>query len=88
MTREEAERVVTTTDEFTKEVYIIKSGDTVHNDNCKYATFKIDYVPLQRWVNIIINVNNNMLAVIMDGAIHSTKLNEDNNECLVIVLLN
>ena len=83
MTREEAERVVTTTDEFTKEVCSLSSpGDTVHNDNCKYATFKIDYVPLQRWVNIIINVNNNMLAVIMDGAIHSTRvLNEDNNEC-------
>ena len=55
---------------------------TFHNDNCKYATFKIDYVPLQRWVNIIINVNNNMLAVIMDGAVHSTRvLNEDNDKC-------
>lgn len=55
---------------------------TFHNDNCKYATFKIDYVPLQRWVNIIINVNNNMLAVIMDGAVHSTRvLNEDNDRC-------
>lgn len=55
---------------------------TFHNDNCKYATFKIDYVPLQRWVNIIINVNNNMLAIIMDGAIHSTRvLNEDNDRC-------
>lgn len=55
---------------------------TFHNDNCKYATFKIDYVPLQRWVNIIINVNNNMLAIIMDGAVHSTRvLNEDNDKC-------
>lgn len=55
---------------------------TFHNDNCKYATFKIDYVPLQRWVNIIINVNNNMLAIIMDGAVHSTRvLNEDNDRC-------
>jgi hypothetical protein len=55
---------------------------SMHNDNCKYATFKIDYVPLQRWVNIIVNVNNNMLAVIMDGAIHSTRiLNENNLKC-------
>jgi hypothetical protein len=54
----------------------------MHNDNCKYATFKIDYVPLQRWVNIIVNVNNNMLSVIMDGAIHSTRiLNENNLKC-------
>jgi hypothetical protein len=55
---------------------------SMHNDNCKYATFKIDYVPLQRWVNIIVNVNNNMLSVIMDGAIHSTRiLNENNLKC-------
>lgn len=55
---------------------------TVHEDNCNYATFIIDYVPLQRWVNIIINVNNNMLALIMDGAIHSTRvLNQDNSLC-------
>jgi hypothetical protein len=55
---------------------------TVHEDNCRYATFEIDYVPLQRWVNIIINVNNNMLSVIMDGAIHSTRvLNADNDTC-------
>lgn len=66
---------------------VIETSDTneettFHQDNCKYATFKIDYVPLQRWVNIIVNVNNNMLAVIMDGSIHSTRvLNEDNTEC-------
>ena len=66
---------------------VIETSDTneettFHQDNCNYATFKIDYVPLQRWVNIIINVNNNMLAVIMDGSIHSTRvLNEDNSEC-------
>ena len=75
--------MVTSESEKTKyDCSLSNPDDTVHNDNCKYATFKIDYVPLQRWVNIIINVNNNMLAVIMDGAIHSTRvLNEDNNEC-------
>ena len=83
MSREEAEMTVTTTDPNSKDVCsLTNQNNTVHNDNCKYATFKIDYVPLQRWVNIIINVNNNMLAVILDGAIHSTRvLNEDNNEC-------
>jgi len=62
---------------------VINTDDkTVHEDNCKNTTFVIDYVPLQRWVNIIINVNNNMLSIIMDGSIHSTRvLNEDNTEC-------
>lgn len=55
---------------------------TFHQDNCKYSTFKIDYVPLQRWVNVIINVDNQSVAVMMDGSIHSTRvLNENNMEC-------
>lgn len=84
MTREEAERVVTTTDPLSKDTCSLgpNPDETIHQDNCNYATFIIDYVPLQRWVNIIINVNNNMLALIMDGAIHSTRvLNQDNSLC-------
>jgi len=56
---------------------------TVHTDTCKFATFEIDYVPLQRWVNIIINVDNYVVTVFMDGAIHSTRiLNENNDDCV------
>ena len=62
-----------------------KDGNTltVHTDTCKFATFEIDYVPLQRWVNIIINVDNYVVTVFMDGAIHSTRvLNENNDDCV------
>jgi len=56
---------------------------TIHTDTCKFATFEIDYVPLQRWVNIIINVDNYVVTVFMDGAIHSTRvLNENNDDCV------
>ena len=84
LSRDEAERVVTTTDTKSKDTCSLgpNPDETIHQDNCNYATFIIDYVPLQRWVNIIINVNNNMLALIMDGAIHSTRvLNQDNSLC-------
>tara|TARA_B100000900_G_C20601848_1_gene725982 strand:- start:4607 stop:5572 length:966 start_codon:yes stop_codon:yes gene_type:complete len=56
------------------------SAKTLHEDNCKFATFEIDYVPLQRWVNIIVNVDNYVVTVFMDGAIHSTRVLNDNNE--------
>jgi hypothetical protein len=52
------------------------------DDNCLYATFKIDYIPLQRWVNIIINVDNNSTTLFFDGEIHSTRItNEEKREC-------
>ena len=84
MTREEANRKTTSVDDYSKDTCSLgpNPDETIHQDNCNYATFIIDYVPLQRWVNIIINVNNNMLALIMDGAIHSTRvLNQDNSLC-------
>ena len=84
MTREEANRITTSVDPASKDTCSLgpNPDETIHQDNCNYATFIIDYVPLQRWVNIIINVNNNMLALIMDGAIHSTRvLNQDNSLC-------
>lgn len=56
------------------------SARTLHTDNCKFATFEIDYVPLQRWVNIIVNVDNYVVTIFMDGAIHSTRVLNDNNE--------
>lgn len=56
------------------------SAKTLHTDNCKFATFEIDYVPLQRWVNIIVNVDNYVVTIFMDGAIHSTRVLNDNNE--------
>ena len=81
---------ITTTDEtLSLDTVITKQGTngnppdsdkTLHTDNCKFATFEIDYVPLQRWVNIIVNVDNYVVTVFMDGAIHSTRVLNDNNE--------
>jgi hypothetical protein len=57
-------------------------GTTLHEDRCHYATFAIDYVPMQSWTNLIINVDNNMVTVFLDGEIYSSKiLNENNRDC-------
>jgi|TARA_B110000093_G_C12883999_1_gene373183 hypothetical protein len=80
---------VTTGEKLTLDSVITNAGSggsppakKLSDDTCKFATFEIDYVPLQRWVNIIINVDNYVVTVFMDGAIHSTRvLNENNDEC-------
>jgi hypothetical protein len=84
MSREDAERVVTTTDIFSKETCSLgpNPDTTINKDNCYYATFKIDYVPLQTWVNVLLNVDNNIVTLFMNGEKHSTRvLNENNDEC-------
>ena len=53
----------------------------IHCDNCNYATFNIDYIPLQRWVNIIINVDNTLADIYLDGNIvHSRLVNQQYNK--------
>ena len=54
---------------------------TLNEDTCAYATFEIDYVPLQRWVNVVVNVDNYVITLFMDGAIHSTRLLNDDRNC-------
>ena len=64
------------------EMFATEQNKTFRDDNCKFATFVIDYVPLHRWINVIINVNNNLLSIIVDGAVHSTRiLNQESTEC-------
>ena len=36
--------------------------------------FKLDYIPLQRWVNIIVNINGNLSTLFVDGRVHSTSV--------------
>jgi hypothetical protein len=43
--------------------------------------FKLDYIPLQRWVNIIVNINGNLSTLFVDGRVHSTSV--ANNERIV-----
>lgn len=47
---------------------------TLNNDMCYYADFSIDYLPLQRWVNISIIVDNNLISVFIDGQQKATKV--------------
>ena len=51
--------------------------DKIHCDNCNYATFNLNYIPLQRWVNVIINVDNTLADIYLDGNIvHSRLVNQ------------
>ena len=43
----------------------------------KHIISTIDYVPLQRWVNISIVINNKYTIIYMDGEIYSVKSTED-----------
>jgi hypothetical protein len=57
-------------------------GQIFTKDNCYYATFIIDYVPMQTWVNVLLNVDNNIISLFMNGEKHSTRvLNENNDDC-------
>ena len=47
---------------------------TLNDDMCYYADFSIDYLPLQRWVNISIIVDNNLISVFLDGQQKATKV--------------
>ena len=42
-------------------------NDDFHNDKCLYSTLTVDYVPLKRWVNVIINVDNNRVTLLQGG---------------------
>lgn len=44
------------------------------NDKCYFSTLEVDYIPLKRWVNVIINVDNNRITLFLDGDIYKTVL--------------
>jgi hypothetical protein len=39
----------------------------------KYIIMEIDYLPIQRWVNITVIVDNKVMTLFMDGEIYSVK---------------
>lgn len=41
------------------------------NDPTKYKMIIVDYIPIQRWVNIVLVVDNEFLTVFLDGDINS-----------------
>ena len=57
-------------------------SDLFHNDKCLYTTLTVDYIPIKRWVNIIINVDNNRVTLFLDGDIYQTVLvNKKPDDC-------
>lgn len=58
----------------------LKIRDTASPDQPainKYIILTIDYVPLQRWVNVAFLVDNKITTVYMDGEIYSVKSTEE-----------
>ena len=43
----------------------------------KYIIMEVDYVPLQRWVNIVVIVDNKVVTMFLDGEIYSVKSTEE-----------
>lgn len=39
----------------------------------KHVILSVDYVPLQRWVNVVVVVDNKIITIFMDGEIYSVK---------------
>lgn len=51
---------------------LISQGSGTNTSNkWKYLTGKVDYVPLQRWVNYTFTVQNNLLSVYQDGSLYT-----------------
>lgn len=48
-----------------------KQPYTPSTSNNQYLTFKMDYLPMQRWVNIVITVNETIATMFVDGQIYS-----------------
>jgi hypothetical protein len=49
--------------------------DDIHeNSSDAYEHFTIKYIPVKRWVNVMINVDNKRVTIFLDGEIVSTKI--------------
>jgi len=58
----------------------LKIRDMANPDNPsinKYLILNVDYVPLQRWVNVTFIVDNKIITVYVDGEIYSVKNTEE-----------
>ena len=49
--------------------------DNIHqNSSDAYEHFTIEYIPVKRWVNVMINVDNKRVTIFLDGEIVETKI--------------
>jgi hypothetical protein len=53
--------------------YFLNKKATINDDSNKHIVMTVDYVPLQRWVNYTIIVDNKIVTLYMDGEIYSVK---------------
>lgn len=63
----------------TKSSTQIDNGDnnlqtSIDEDTTNFLEYKIDYVPLQRWVHVLLNVNGKLTTLFLDGKAHSTNI--------------
>ena len=45
-----------------------------NDDKCYYSELVVDHIPLKRWVNIVLNVDNNRISLFKDGDLYQTIL--------------
>jgi len=51
------------------------SLNDIHNNSSNvYEHFTIEYIPVKRWVNVMINVDNKRVTIFLDGEIVSTRI--------------
>ncbi len=55
----------------------LRDTDPLHDAINKYLILTVDYVPLQRWVNVTFIIDNKVTTVFMDGEIYSVKSTEE-----------
>lgn len=53
--------------------YFLNPNLTMNDEHNKHILVTVDYVPLQRWVNYVVIVDNKLVTVYMDGEIYSVK---------------
>lgn len=59
--------------------FLNKSKFNSPSGSNQYLIMTIDYVPLQKWVNVVLIVDNQMISVYLDGEMYSVKSIDDFN---------
>jgi len=54
------------------------SLDNIYNNDTNYEHFTIEYIPVKRWVNVMINVDNKRVTIFLDGEIVETEILQKN----------
>ena len=46
------------------------SGIDFERDTCSYRAITLDYIPIQRWINILVTIDNDVITLYVDGQIY------------------